>query len=97
MPALSAFMEAYPEINLDLDFTDRLVDVIEEGFDAVIRTGDIRDTRLVRRKLGTFRHRIVASPAYLNAHGCPKRPEETPRGSCPAPLSAPSLRTLWQA
>lgn len=44
MPTISAFMDAYPDINLDLDFTDRLVDVIEEGFDAVIRTGDIRDT-----------------------------------------------------
>lgn len=76
MPTISAFMEAYSEINLDLDFTDRLVDVIEEGFDAVIRTGDVRDTRLMSRKLGTFRHVIVASPGYLAAHGHPKVPED---------------------
>jgi DNA-binding transcriptional LysR family regulator len=82
MPAISAFMEAYPEINLDLDFTDRLVDVIEEGFDAVIRTGDIRDTRLMSRKLGTFKHRIVASPAYLEAHGRPQVPEDLARHRC---------------
>ncbi|MGJ4858971.1 LysR family transcriptional regulator [Labrys sp. La1] len=76
MPTIAAFMAEYPEINLDLDFTDRLVDVIEEGFDAVIRTGEVRDTRLMSRKLGTFKHRIVAAPAYLAAHGVPTAPED---------------------
>ena len=82
MPTISAFMKAYPEINLDLDFTDRLVDVIEEGFDAVIRTGEVRDTRLMSRKLGTFRHRIVAAPGYLAANGWPKVPEDLLRHQC---------------
>lgn len=76
MPTISDFMRAYPQINLDLDFTDRLVDVIEEGFDAVIRTGDVKDTRLMSRKLGTFRHRIVAAPKYLATHGRPEVPED---------------------
>lgn len=76
MPAVSAFMKAYPEINLDLDFTDRLVDVIEEGFDAVVRTGEVRDNRLMSRKLGSFRHRIVASPDYLRDEGVPQVPED---------------------
>ncbi|MDT3377927.1 LysR family transcriptional regulator [Labrys neptuniae] len=76
MPTIAAFMAAYPEIDLDLDFTDRLVDVIEEGFDAVIRTGEVRDTRLMSRKLGTFKHRIVAAPAYLAANGTPNVPED---------------------
>jgi DNA-binding transcriptional LysR family regulator len=82
MPTISAFMATYPEINLDLDFSDRLVDVIEEGFDAVIRTGDVRDTRLMSRKLGTFRHRIVAAPDYLIAHGQPKVPEDLLQHRC---------------
>lgn len=76
MPTISAFMKAYPEIALDLDFTDRLVDVIEEGFDAVVRTGDVRDTRLMSRKLGSFRYRIVASPGYLKAEGVPLLPKD---------------------
>ncbi|MDR6670061.1 LysR family transcriptional regulator [Rhizobium sp. 1399] len=76
MPTISSFMAAYPEINLDLDFTDRLVDVIEEGFDAVIRTGEVRDTRLMSRKLGTFRHVIVASPEYLATYSRPDVPED---------------------
>lgn len=82
MPALSAFMRAYPDIRLDLDFTDRLVDVIEEGFDAVIRTGDVRDTRLMSRKLGGFRHQIVASPDYLAACGTPMVPEDLLHHKC---------------
>lgn len=82
MPAISAFMKNYPEINLDLDFTDRLVDVIEEGFDAVVRTGEVRDTRLMSRKLGSFRHRIVASPGYLEAQGMPQVPEDLLRHRC---------------
>lgn len=76
MPSISAFMRAYPDITLDLDFTDRLVDVIEEGFDAVVRTGEVRDTRLMSRRLGGFRHRIVASPGYFEKSGTPKTPED---------------------
>lgn len=82
MPTIASFMQAYPQINLDLDFTDRLVDVIEEGFDAVIRTGEVRDTRLMSRKLGTFRHRIVASPGYLEQYGRPETPEELVQHRC---------------
>lgn len=82
MPAISAFMKAYPEITLDLDFTDRLVDVIEEGFDAVVRTGEMRDTRLMSRKLGSFRHRIVASPEYLQRKGVPLAPEDLRSHRC---------------
>lgn len=76
MPTIAAFMAEYPEIDLDLDFTDRLVDVIEEGFDAVIRTGEVKDNSLMSRKLGTFKHRIVAAPSYLAAHGAPTAPED---------------------
>jgi DNA-binding transcriptional LysR family regulator len=82
MPAISAFMKACPAIRMELDFTDRLVDVIEEGFDAVVRTGEVRDTRLMSRKLGAFRHRIVASPDYLKQEGTPHQPEDLLRHRC---------------
>lgn len=82
MPAVMAFMRAYPEIELDLDFTDRLVDVIDEGFDAVIRTGAAEDSRLMTRSLGTFSHRIVASPDYLAARGTPQHPEDLMAHAC---------------
>ena len=82
MPTISEFMKAYPEINLELDFNDRLVDVIEEGFDAVIRTGEVRDSRLMSRKLGNFRHVIVAAPDYLNTYGRPAKPEDLLHHRC---------------
>jgi DNA-binding transcriptional LysR family regulator len=50
LPAIVKFMDAYPDIQLDLDFSDRLVDVIEEGFDVVVRAGEAADTRLMSRK-----------------------------------------------
>ncbi len=75
-PVLSDFMDAYPEVRLDLDFSDRLVDVIEEGFDAVVRTGQPSDSRLMSRGLGRFQLRIVAAPAYLARHGTPALPQD---------------------
>lgn len=74
MPTLCAFMRHYPEVELDLDFTDRLVDVIDEGFDAVVRAGEVSDSRLMTRTLGTFRFRLVAAPDYLARRGTPQSP-----------------------
>jgi DNA-binding transcriptional LysR family regulator len=62
-PLLSGFMQAYPDIELDVDLSDRMVEVIEEGFDAVIRTGQPFDSRLMARKLGEYKLELVASPA----------------------------------
>ncbi len=59
MPVLSDFMRAYPDIELDVDFSDRMVDVIEEGFDAVIRTGKPEDSRLMARHLGYYQLVLV--------------------------------------
>lgn len=71
LPVVAAFAEAYPDIELDLDINDRFVDVIEEGFDAVIRSGAPKDSRLLHRKLGSFAWRFVASPGYVAEHGAP--------------------------
>lgn len=82
LPVLGEFMRAYPEIELDLDFTDRMVDVIEEGFDAVVRTGEPSDSRLSARRLGTFRMRLVASPDYLARAGTPLAPADLQQHTC---------------
>src|SRR5271170_8150705 len=82
MPTLVAFMRAYPEIILDLDFSDRVVDVIEEGFDAVVRFAHVADSRLMSRALGTYRRRLVAAPAYLAAKGVPLTPDDLKAHSC---------------
>ncbi len=82
LPVLGQFMADFPDIELDLDFSDRLVDVIEEGFDAVIRTGEPSDSRLSARKLGTFRLLLVASPDYLARHGTPQVPVDLRGHKC---------------
>jgi DNA-binding transcriptional LysR family regulator len=82
MPTLGAFMRAYPEIELDLDFTDRLVDVIDEGLDAVVRAGEVRDSRLMTRTLGTFRLQLVGSPAYFALRGIPQKPDDLESHAC---------------
>lgn len=82
MPSLSAFAKEHPAIELDLDFTDRLVDVIEEGFDAVIRTGRVSDSQLMMRTLGTYSYVIVGAPSYLERHGVPESPEDLAQHSC---------------
>ncbi|MGB5084454.1 MAG: LysR family transcriptional regulator [Methylocystis silviterrae] len=82
MPSLSAFMRIWPAIELDLDFTDRLVDVIEEGFDAVIRTGEVSDSRLMTRTLGTFGYKLVGAPAYFSERGIPATPAELATHRC---------------
>src|SRR3984893_17189931 len=82
MPTLVAFMRAYPEIMLDLDFSDRVVDVIEEGFDAVVRFAEIGDSRLMSRALGIYRRRLVAAPAYLAAKGVPLIPDDLKGHAC---------------
>ncbi|WP_300632369.1 LysR substrate-binding domain-containing protein [Pseudomonas sp.] len=82
MPAIIQFMRTYPEIELDIDFSDRMVDVIEEGFDAVLRTGEPSDSRLISKRLGGFQLQIVASADYLAAYGIPRRPADLATHSC---------------
>lgn len=81
-PVIAEFMAAYPAILLDLDYSDRIVDVVEEGFDVVIRTGAATDSRLMRRSLGRFSGRMVASPQYVGARGTPSTPEELASHAC---------------
>lgn len=75
-PLFGEFMERYPEIELDLDFNDRMVDVIEDGFDVVIRSGEVTDSRLMHVKLGDFSNILVAAPSYLARAGEPRSPAE---------------------
>jgi DNA-binding transcriptional LysR family regulator len=82
MPVLSDFMRAFPDVELDVDFSDRMVDVIEEGFDAVIRTGKPEDSRLMARHLGHYQLVLVGTPAYFLEHGTPRQPEHLSAHAC---------------
>jgi DNA-binding transcriptional LysR family regulator len=82
MPILPAFRQAYPHVELDIDFSDRLVDLIDEGFDMVIRSGELTDSRLAARRLCPFRFKLCASPAYLAEHGVPAQPADLASHLC---------------
>ncbi|MGK9419900.1 LysR family transcriptional regulator [Pseudomonas cedrina] len=82
MPVLSEFMRAYPAVELDVDFSDRMVDVTEEGFDAVIRTGKPEDSRLMARLLGHYQLVLVGTPGYFQQYGTPLRPQDLNGHAC---------------
>lgn len=82
LPVISAFMQAYPDIELDLDITDRVSDVIDEGLDVVIRGGELNDSRLMSKRLGAFRLHLVAAPAYLADRGEPTKAAELTNHAC---------------
>jgi DNA-binding transcriptional LysR family regulator len=82
MPALIAFGEAYPKIRLDVSFSDRAVNLLEEGFDAAIRLGRPDDSSYIARKLCRTRVVAVASPAYIERFGEPGHPAELATHEC---------------
>jgi DNA-binding transcriptional LysR family regulator len=73
-PALVAFAEAYPEIQLDVSFSDRLANLVDEGFDAAVRIGEPQDSSLIARRLCPMRVVVCASTAYLAKRGFPAGP-----------------------
>lgn len=75
-PALSEFQRRYPRLELELDLNDRVVDLVDEGFDLAIRIGRLADSSLVARRIAPACLVLLASPAYLERAGTPTRPEE---------------------
>jgi DNA-binding transcriptional LysR family regulator len=81
-PALTAFLERYPELAVDLALDDREVNLVQDGFDVGVRIMALRDSSLIARRLAPSRALICAAPAYLAAHGAPARPEDLTRHAC---------------
>jgi DNA-binding transcriptional LysR family regulator len=71
-PAIAAFVARYPDMKFDLVVADRIVDLVEEGFDLAIRVGPVGSDRLVARRLGSMRALLCASPGYLERHAAPR-------------------------
>ncbi|MGO7300411.1 LysR family transcriptional regulator [Rhizobium ruizarguesonis] len=82
LPVVSEFMELYPSIALDFSVGERMVDMIEDGYDLVMRTVPPPDSSLVARKLTPWRHMLVCSPAYFESHPMPKTPAEVADHNC---------------
>ena len=75
-PLWGAFRDRHPQVRLDIALADRVVDLVEEGFDLAIRIGNLSDSSLVSRQLTLTRLILCASPHYLEAHGTPSHPDE---------------------
>lgn len=81
-PLVMRFLEENPEVTGNLDLSDRLVDLVNEGIDCAVRIGELSDSSLVSVRLGEMRRMVVASPAYLVAHGTPREPAELAQHNC---------------
>ncbi|MDR8398374.1 LysR family transcriptional regulator [Paraburkholderia sp. USG1] len=81
-PFLAGFSRLFPELTVDLGLNDRVVDLVDEGWDMAIRIGRLADSTLVARKLARYGMLLCASPAYLAEHGTPTRVVELSRHQC---------------
>ena len=81
-PLLGEFMQANPAVQINLNLSDRLVDLVNENIDCAIRIGELTDSSLVSVRLGEMRRMVVASPAYLVAHGVPRIPGDLSAHNC---------------
>lgn len=81
-PLLPSFIELYPQLRLDVSFSDRYVDIVAEGFDVAVRVGVLRSSTLVSRHIAGKRTLLCASPGYLKKHGTPRAPGDLTAHSC---------------
>lgn len=93
VPVLPLFATKYPGLKLDVSLNDRMVDLIEEGIDAVVRIGSGPDSRLIMRRLATARLVVCATPDYLKRYGEPKTPEDLKHHNCVSFVSSRTGRT----
>jgi DNA-binding transcriptional LysR family regulator len=82
LPLLPDFLARYPAVTLDITLSDQVIDLLEERADVAIRSGPLRASRLVARKLGESRMAVVAAPGYLERHGVPRRLADLERHNC---------------
>jgi DNA-binding transcriptional LysR family regulator len=92
---IDAYLQRYPQVSVDADFTGRVIDIVHEGFDLAIRVGELPDSRLAARRLGELHYGLFASPGYLARRGIPGSPEELPQHDLLV-FTAGSHRVGWR-
>lgn len=93
-PAVVAYLQQYPDVQVDLNLSNSLVDIVEDGFDLVFRTGDLADSGLVARRLGPYPLALCASPGYLAARPAITHPTDLSRHECLG-FAHSIIRTRW--
>jgi DNA-binding transcriptional LysR family regulator len=93
-PAIAEFIARHPAMRFDVELSDRVTDLVEEGFDIAVRIGEIGSQNLVGRKLGVTRLVCCAAPSYLARHGEPRTPQDLLKHRC-LTYEYASQRNLW--
>lgn len=94
-PAVAQFNARHPDVRFEISVSDRIVDLVEEGFDLAIRISPTNNDQLVARRLGLVRLWLAASPAYLAAHGTPRQPADLSTHAALTYAYSPNPR-LWR-
>jgi LysR family transcriptional regulator, regulator for bpeEF and oprC len=82
LPRIKPFLKRYPQMQIDLQISDRYIDLVEEGVDLALRIGPLADSSLKATRIGTSIRVLVASPGYLERHPAPQRPEDLVNHNC---------------
>ncbi|MBV8604253.1 MAG: LysR family transcriptional regulator [Pelomonas sp.] len=94
-PLVPEFLAAHPDVSLSLNLSDRVVDIVNEGYDCAVRVGDLPDSSLVSTRLADNRRLCVGAPAYLKRAGVPQHPGELARHACLTLSSEASQSRGW--
>ena len=81
-PLVPIYKEQYPEVRVELELADRIVDLEEEGFDLALRSWSLNDSPLIARRLAPLHRVVCASPGYLDQHGVPNTPSDLAKHQC---------------
>ena len=98
-PLLSRFVQQHPQLDIEVDFSDRRVDLVAEGFDLAVRIGVLADSSLIARKLCPIRQVLVAAPGFWKTHGVPAHPRDLEGAPCIrySNLARPEIISYWGA
>jgi DNA-binding transcriptional LysR family regulator len=94
-PAVAAFRQLHPGVELELRLSDHIVDLMAEELDIALRIGKLKNSSLIARPLATYRRFLVASPAYLEERGKPRRPSDLQKHSCLVFAYPGELQNSW--
>jgi DNA-binding transcriptional LysR family regulator len=94
-PLVPRFMSTHPDVNVSLNLSDRVVDIVNEGYDCAVRVGDLPDSSLISVRLADNRRLCVATPGYLKRAGTPRHPNELLRHECLTLSSDASQTRGW--
>ena len=94
VPRLGEFFRKYPAVSVEVLASERLLNLVEEGIDVAVRNGEVAESSVVARKIGSSAIVVVASPAYLEEHGEPAKPTDLERHRCIV-FSSPTGPRPW--